>query len=119
MLGPGTWYYWYRHREEEFIPYFSQEGPPVYGNNIPDLVHRLGLSEYDTSERRLFIDTSKRRLKGVLLHNGIVSGSVPVTHSVLLKESYENLKTLLSWIKYQEHNWQVCVDFKILCMLLG
>jgi hypothetical protein len=46
-------------------------------------------------------------------------GSVPVDHSVLLKESYENLGTLLSWTKYQEHSWQVCGDFRILSILLG
>jgi hypothetical protein len=45
MLGPGTWYYWYRHLDEEIIPYFSQECPPVYCNNIPELVHRLGLCD--------------------------------------------------------------------------
>jgi hypothetical protein len=45
MVGAGTSYYWYRHREEEIIPYFSQEGPPVSCNNIPELAHRLGLSD--------------------------------------------------------------------------
>jgi hypothetical protein len=42
MVGRVTSYDWYRHREEEIVPYFSQEGPPVYCNNIPELVHRLG-----------------------------------------------------------------------------
>jgi hypothetical protein len=119
MLGPRTSYYWYRHREEEIIPYFSQEYPSVYCNNIPKLVHRLGLSEYDPSAWRLFVDTSKRSLKGVLVHNGNVFGSIPVAHSVLLKESYGNLETLLSWTKYQEHNWQVCGYFRSLSMLPG
>jgi hypothetical protein len=118
MVRPGTSYCWYRCREEGFIPYFSQEGPLVYCNNCPELVHRLGLSEYDLSAWRLFIETSKRSLKGVLLHNGNVFGSAPVAPSVFFKESYENLETPLSWIKCKEHNWQVCGDFKILSMLL-
>jgi hypothetical protein len=94
MLGPGTSYYWYRHREDEFFPCFSQEGPLVCCNNIPDLVHRLGPSEYDPSAWRLFIDTSNRSLQCVFLHNGNIFGSVPIAHSVLRKESYENLKTI-------------------------
>jgi hypothetical protein len=49
------------------------------------LVHRLGLSEYDLSVWRLFIDTSKRSLKGVFLHEGNVFGSAAIAHSVLLK----------------------------------
>jgi hypothetical protein len=114
MLGPGTSYYWYRHREENFTPCFSQDGPLVYCSNILELVHELGLLEYDRTEWRLFIDASKRSIKGALLCNGNVFGSVPVAHSVLLKECYENLETLLSWISYQQHNWQVCGVFKIL-----
>jgi hypothetical protein len=45
-------------------------------------------------------------------------GSVPVVHLLLLREFYENIETLLSWIKYEENNWQFCGDFKILSMLL-
>jgi hypothetical protein len=118
-VRPGTSYCWYRYREEGFIPYFSQEGPPAYCNNCPGSVDRLGLSQYDPSAWRLFIETSERSLKAVLLHNGNVFGSAPAAHSVLFKESYEHLETRLFWIKYQAHNWQVCGDFKILSMLLG
>jgi hypothetical protein len=96
---------------------FSQEGLLVCCKNIAKLVHRPGLSEYDLSEWRLFVDACKRSLKGVL-HKGNVYGSVSVTHSVLRKQPYENLETLL-WIKYQEHNWPICGHFKILYMLLG
>jgi hypothetical protein len=51
--------------------------------------------EYKTGEWRLFIDSSKRSLKVVLLHNGNLLASVPVVHSVHLKETYENLEQLL------------------------
>jgi hypothetical protein len=54
-------------------------------------LHGLGLSEYDPSKWRLFIDASERSLNGVLLHSGKLFGSVPVVHSVPLKESFENL----------------------------
>ena len=91
----------------------------MYCNKFPKFVHKLGLSEHDPSEWRLFIDAAKRSLKGVPLHNENVFGPVPVAHSVLLKESYENLKTLPFWVKYQKHDWQVCGNLRILSMLLG
>ena len=61
----------------------------------------------------------QRSLKGVLLHNGNVFGSVPVAYSVILKELCANLQLLLLRVNCSEHNWQVCGDFKVLTMLLG
>lgn len=90
----------------------------VFCCNIPDLMKYFGIT-YKTSEWRLFIDSSQRSLKGVLLHNGNKYASIPVAHSVHLKETYENVGTLLSNIKYVEHQWLLCGDFKIICLLLG
>jgi hypothetical protein len=75
--------------------------------------------KYKTVEWRLFIDSSKGSLKGVLLHNGNCLASVPVAHSVHLKETYENLERLLEKINYKQHQCMVCGDLKVLCMLLG
>jgi hypothetical protein len=75
--------------------------------------------EYRTDEWRLFIDSSNRSLKAVLLHNGNSFASVPVAHSVHLKETYENLGQLREKINYMQHQWMVCDDLKVLCMLLG
>jgi hypothetical protein len=47
-------------------------------------VHKLGLSKYDPGKWRRFIDA--------FLYNENIFGSVPVAHSVLLKERYENLE---------------------------
>ena len=68
---------------------------------------------------RLFIDSSSRSLKAVLLHNGNIYPSIPVAHSVQLKEDYENVKTLLQMINYQQYQWEVCGDFKMLAFLMG
>lgn len=119
VLAPGTTFSWYRHREKEFAEYFSQEGSLVFCNNIPEVVMKLGADNYDSTSWRLFIDSSKRSLKGVLLHNGNTYASVPVAHSVHLKETYENLELLLNKIKYSEYCWQLCGDLKIISMLLG
>jgi hypothetical protein len=67
------------------MPYFSKEGPLVCCNNFLELVHKLGLSEYNPSEWIVFTNVSKRRLKDVLLHNENVFGSIPIAHSVLIK----------------------------------
>lgn len=74
---------------------------------------------YDPTQWRLFIDSSKRSLKGVLLHNGNLFGSIPIIHSVHLKESYENLKALLKNVNHEKHSWTICGDLKINGMLLG
>jgi hypothetical protein len=56
--------------------------------------------EYKENEWQLFIDSSKRSLKAVLLHNGNNYASIPIGHSVHLKESYENLVLELTKIRY-------------------
>jgi hypothetical protein len=68
---------------------------------------------------RLFTDSSKRSLKAVLLHNGSKYASVPVCHSVHLKESYENLALVLTKLNYTDQRWIICDDLKVLPMLLG
>lgn len=75
--------------------------------------------EYVPEDWRLFIDSSKRSLKAVLLHNGNKYASVPVGHSVHLKETYQNLDVVLNNISYSTHKWMICGDLKVISMLLG
>lgn len=65
----------------------------------------------------LFIDSSTRSLKGVLLHNDNVYA--PIAHSVVLNEEYENLQFVLMKLQYDEHKWQLCGDLKIMTIMLG
>ncbi|KAI6652496.1 hypothetical protein LOD99_7510 [Oopsacas minuta] len=67
-----------------------------FGNNIPGLLSAMGLSQYNPNEWRLFIYSSKRSLKCVLLHNDGPTKAV-----------------------YDEHNWITCMDLKIVNILLG
>ncbi|GFW48123.1 uncharacterized protein TNCV_3076631 [Trichonephila clavipes] len=67
---------------------------------------------YEPEEWRLFIDSSKRCLKAVLLHNGNRYASVPVGHSVHLKECYENLEFILNKLNYSDHKWTICDSFE-------
>ncbi|EFN77001.1 hypothetical protein EAI_07091, partial [Harpegnathos saltator] len=118
LLESETTFSWYRYREKEFIP-FSMVDSLVFCNNVSDLMHFLGLKSYNANEWRRFIDFSRRNLKVVFLHNGGIYASIPIGHSIHLKETYENLKTLLGYINYEQHNWLICGDLKILCMILG
>jgi hypothetical protein len=102
LLAPGTTFSWYRRREKEFVPFFSQDGELVYHNGISRLMTKFNI-QHDGSEWRLFIDSSKRSLKAVLLHNGNKYALLPVGHSVHLKERYENLDLILNKIKYSDH----------------
>lgn len=94
MLVPGTSFCCYRNREKDFIPHFADQDP-VYCKDIPELVKMYKI-EYDATEWRLFIDSSKRSLKAVLLHNGNQYASLPISHQ----------------------KWMVCGDLKVISMLL-
>ena len=78
----------------------------------------MGL-KYDALEWRLFIDSSNRSLKAVLLNNGNKFSSIPVGHSVEMKESHNSMESLLSALNYQEHKWLICGDLKVVGLILG
>ncbi|GBM64655.1 hypothetical protein AVEN_91722-1 [Araneus ventricosus] len=72
LLTPDTSFSWNRHREKEFTQFFSKKGN-LNVSNISNDVQGLKKCfdvEYDPSEWRLFIHSSKKSLKAVLLHNG-------------------------------------------------
>lgn len=74
--------------------------------------------EHIPNEWRLFTDASSSSLKGVLLHNGNRFPSIPIVHSVYLKENYKTVKQILEKI-YYKFEWQFCGDFKIISLTLG
>ena len=123
VLSPGTSITFYRTREAELLVFFSElstgNGNFVYCNDVNGLLTHMGVKNYVPDVWRLFIDSSKRSLKCVLLHNGNKYGSVPIGHSIHMKEKYEEIKTVLHSIKYHEHNWLICVDLKMVNFLLG
>ena len=119
LLDSETKITFYRTREKDFRQYFKTECEVVYCHSVQALLLALGVVNYVANEWRLFIDASKRSLKAVLLHNTNKYASVPLAHTTHLKETYENIKTVLRLIKYHSHNWIICVDLKMVCFLLG
>ena len=67
----------------------------------------------------LFIDSSKRSLKCVLLHSRNIYGCIPIGHSVIMKEEYGNIKLILERLKYVDQQWLICVDLKMVNFHLG
>jgi len=118
FLGDGTTFSWYRHRELEFVKYFSKMDSLVFCNDVPGLFHQMG-KKYNPADYRFFIDSSKKSLKAVLFNNGNKLASIPLAHSVQLTENNENMKLLLHVLKYQEQNWLICCDLKVIPLLLG
>ena len=119
ILGLETKITFYRNRDDMLIRFFTMEDKFVYCNDMQGLPSKMGLPEYNPDDWRLFIDSSKRSLKCVLLHNGNMFACVPIGHSVVLKEHYQNVKMCLEKLRYSEHNWALCVDFKVVNFLLG
>ena len=118
LLSKGINISYYRDRDREFRQFFSSAESFVYCNDVPNLLLLLGIDSYNTTEWRLFIDSSKRSLKCVLLHNGNEYASIPLAHLVHAKEGYDEVKEVLDLIKYKEHNW-ICADLKMVNFLLG
>ena len=108
----------FRNRNKDLASFFDMENKLCYCTNIPGLFTSLGLP-HNPSDWCLFIDSSKRSLKGVLLHNGNKYPSIPIAHSVHLKESYDNMELLLEAIKYSEYQWNLCGDIKVIGLLMG
>ena len=118
VLQTGTKITFYRRREKDLLPFFTKDNNVVFCNDIGNL-KKIGLSEYNPSEWRLFIDSSKHSLKCVLLNNGNRYGSIPVGHATRMKEEYKAISLVLEKINYQEHPWVICVALKMVNFILG
>lgn len=119
LLEQGVKVSYFRTRESTFLQYFRSDSGFVFCHNIPRLLKELGVSIYNPNEWRLFIDSSKRSLKCVLLHNGNLFSAVPIGHSVCLREEYGDVKRVIELLQYDKHNWIICVDLKMVSFLLG
>ena len=118
MLAPGTKMIGYRRRSELLPNLFSKDGELFYCNDIFELIHML-VGNYYSNDWRLFIDSSKKSIKAVLLHIGNILPSVAIAYSTTMKEIFQNLQLMLEKIRYSEHNWLICADLKVITILTG
>ena len=103
----------YRKRHLEFSVYFDVIEDLCYCKDVEGLFRAVEI-DHDPTQWRFFIDSSTKSLKAVLLHNGNIYPSIPLSYSLQMKKDYENVKQLLIKINYAQFKWYVCGDFKLL-----
>ena len=108
----------YRVRFEEIKDFLPQVDGFVFRSDVCSVLEVLG-NEYNTDQWCLFIDSSKVRLKLVLLNKGKRLLSVPLVHAANMKEICESMRQLLGKIMYDEFNWKLLGDLKVVALLLG
>jgi hypothetical protein len=107
-----------RKRHQAFSSFFTCQDGLCFCHNVTGLFEAIGIA-CNPNEWRLFIDSSSRSLKAVLLHDGNKCPSLPLAHSVHLKEDYNSIKSLLDDLKYDQYGWEVIGDFKMVAFLMG
>ena len=107
-----------RKRHQSFSSFFTTQNAICFCNNVSELFYSIGIPCIP-SEWRLFIDSSLKSLKAVLLHNGNKYPTLPHAHLLHLKETYENVKTVLNVLKYDQYNCEVIGDFEMIAFLMG
>ena len=117
LLARDTKVAFYRQRSQNLISHFSTDGQLWYCFDVFALFQSIGMI-HDQTNWRLFIDSSKKNIKAVLLHNGNRYPSVPVAYSTTLKETY-NLQLIFDKLNYHSHLWNVCADLKVMALLRG
>ena len=87
-------------RHKEYSKFYSVEEDLCFCKDVESLFGAIGI-DHILSEGRLFIDSSVKSLKAVLLHNGNAWPLIPVGHSTHIKEDYINVKILLNKIGHK------------------
>lgn len=110
----------YRKRQLFFQQFYTanEDGSFAYCNDVEKLMNAIGI-KYKADEWRIFIDAAKFHLKAVLLHQANKKPSIPIALCSDTKETYQKMKLILEKVKYQEHQWRVCCDLKVVSMLCG
>jgi hypothetical protein len=121
VLDSNTKFSFYTERDLQFKEFFKQsdEHGFVYCCNIPGLFSKLGIRSDVEKEWWLFIDGSVTSVKAVLLHKENEFPAIPVGYSREAKESHETMKYLLDLLNYEEFQWNVGGDFKIIGLVTG
>jgi hypothetical protein len=72
--------------QKDFEQFFTTQGEISACKNIEVLISTINI-RYNPEEWRLFIDSTMRSLKAVLLHKGNVLPSIPVAHAIHKEET--------------------------------
>ena len=108
----------YRKHQQSLSLFVSINGELVPCNDVEGILQELGCT-HNPEEWRIFSDSSKFIWKAVLLCNRNFHLSVPIVHSVYMKETDENMDLLLKAISYSKYGWKTCGDLKVIGLFLG
>ena len=86
----------------------------MFCNDVCCLIEAAGHKHIPTEGH--LSDSSKVRLKAMLLRNGNKFPSVPLDHVTNMKESCENMKLLLEKIHYEKYNLKICGYLKAIAV---
>ncbi|MEL7308306.1 MAG: hypothetical protein AAGK05_10875 [Pseudomonadota bacterium] len=89
-----------------------------YCNDINGLFLKFK-TPHHADDWRLFIDGSKYSIKAALIHIGNLLPTVPVAYSTQMKETYTNIARILKALQYDEHQWRICADLKVVAIVSG
>lgn len=112
-------YIFYRSREKGLLLVFIEDNKLIFCSEIRHILKETGVWEYNQSEWSLFIDSSKIRLKCVLLNNGNYYDSILIGRSTKMKKEYQIIHLVLGEINYQKHRRMICVDLTMVNFFLG
>lgn len=94
----------FRTRDQDILPYFTQEHDLVYWNNIFGLLYLMGLQYIG-----LKIDSSSKIIKQ--LEMCVAAKCTQISFDTMkFKEQYQNIKTVLEEISFVQHQWSVCIN---------
>lgn len=110
----------FRHRQGRFMQFFTNnlENSFVHCNDVDGLMSEMAIA-YKPEEWRLFIDSSKSSLKAVLLFTDNTKPPVPVAYGIEMKETYETMQLIINSVQYNNHNWRLCCDLKVVALVTG
>lgn len=110
----------FRNRQMRFMEFFvnNETNSFVYCKNISGLMREMGMV-YEADKWRLFIDSSKSSLKAVLLNFDNSLPPIPIAYAIGMKETYDTMKLILDSVRYEEHQWRMCCDLKVVALLRG
>ena len=109
----------YKTRDAAYVPFLkrSEDKNIVFCCNIPALLMKMGIYTQVENDWWLFIDSSTRSVKAVLLQNENAYPAIPIAYSITAKESYETMKSILQLVRHDTFQWRVCSDLKFVSLL--
>ena len=117
LLAPDTTVTLFRS-QNKFQSFYEQSDQISFCSNITGLFNEFKHA-YRPKDWLLFIDGSNSSLKAVLLHHENLYRSIPVAYAPKTKETYEVFKKLLCCLRYNENDWKICADLKVIAILTG